>query len=217
MAPAKLGSVEDPFATVDSQEKLRALYPPVLERAIVKDIGRIDDLCRRLIAASSMVFVASHDSDGQSDITPRGGQPGFVTVLDDHRLAIPDATGNQRLDTLANIVDSGRAGLIFVIGGRDTTLRVSGRACVTDDPEFLRRIEPVGKAPLTAIVIEAQEVYAHCPKAFVRSKLWDPESWPAPEALPSPAEVSLAHRRQPGLTIEEVEAEQRESLRTRLA
>ena len=138
-------------------------------------------------------------------------------MLDEHRLAIPDATGNQRLDTLANIVETGRAGMIFVLGGRDTTLRVNGRACVTDDAELLNRLEPVGKSPRTAIVIEAEEVYAHCPKAFVRSKLWDPDSWPDPGALPSAAEVALAHRRQPGLTLEEVEAEQAESLRTRLA
>ena len=150
-------------------------------------------------------------------MTPRGGQPGFVTVLDDHHLAIPDATGNQRLDTLANIVESGRVGMIFVLGGRDTTLRVNGRACVSADPELLERIEPVGKPPRTAIVIEAEEVYAHCPKAFVRSKLWDPESWPEPGSLPTAAEVTVAHRRDPGLTVAQVEEEQREALRTRLA
>ena len=208
----------DPFHTaLASVEELRDLYPPVLERAVRKDIGYLDDLCRRLIGGCSIVFLATHSAEGHSDVTPRGGQPGFVTVLDDHRLAIPDATGNQRLDTLANVVESGRVGMIFVIGGRDTTLRVNGRACVSADPELLERLEPVGKAPRTAIVIEAEEVYAHCPKAFVRSKLWDPESWPKAGSLPSAAEVSLTHRRQPGLTLEEVEAEQRESLRTRLA
>lgn len=210
--------MDDPFETaVTSEEELRELYPPVLERAVRKDIGSIDELSRRLIGGASIVFVATHTAEGHADVTPRGGQPGFVTVLDEHRLAIPDATGNQRLDSLANIVDNGRVGLIFVIGGRDTTLRVNGRACVSADPELLERIEPVGKPPRTAIVIEAEEVYAHCPKAFVRSKLWDPESWPEPGSLPTPAEVSMAHRREPGLTVAAVEEEQRESLRTRLA
>ncbi|HZI92481.1 MAG TPA: MSMEG_1061 family FMN-dependent PPOX-type flavoprotein [Thermoleophilaceae bacterium] len=210
--------MDDPFDTaLASVEELRELYPPVLERAVRKDIGYFDELCRRLIGGASIVFLATHSADGHADVTPRGGQPGFVTVLDDHRLAIPDATGNQRLDSLANIVDSGRVGLIFVIGGRDTTLRVNGRACVSADPQLLDRLEPVGKPPRTAIVIEAEEVYAHCPKAFVRSKLWDPESWPEPESLPTPAEVSVAHRREPGLTVAAVEEEQRESLRTRLA
>ncbi|MEK6229831.1 MAG: MSMEG_1061 family FMN-dependent PPOX-type flavoprotein [Actinomycetota bacterium] len=210
--------MDDPFETaVTSEEELRELYPPVLERAVRKDIGSIDELSRRLIGGASIVFVATHSAEGHADVTPRGGQPGFVTVLDEHRLAIPDATGNQRLDSLANIVDNGRVGLIFVIGGRDTTLRVNGRACVSADPELLERIEPVGKPPRTAIVIEAEEVYAHCPKAFVRSKLWDPESWPEPGSLPTPAEVSMAHRREPGLTVAAVEEEQRESLRTRLA
>lgn len=147
----------DPFETpLDTVEELRELYPPVLERAVRKDIGYLDDLCRRLIGGASIVFLATHSAEGHADVTPRGGQAGFVTVLDDHRLAIPDATGNQRLDTLANVVDSGRIGMIFVIGGRDTTLRVNGRACVSADPELLERLEPVGKPPRTAIVIEAR-------------------------------------------------------------
>jgi len=213
-----LAFVDDPFDTaLASVDELRDLYPPVLERAVLKDIGYFDDLCRQLIAGCSIAFLATHSAEGNSDVTPRGGQPGFVTVLDDHRLAIPDATGNQRLDTLANVVETGRVGMIFVIGGRDTTLRVNGRACVSADPELLERLEPVGKPPRTAIVIEAEEVYAHCPKAFVRSKLWNPESWPEPGSLPTAAEVTVAHRRDPELTVAQVEEEQRESLRTRLA
>ena len=208
----------DPFdSALSSVEELRDLYPAVLDRAVRKDIGHIDELCRRLVGGASMLFVATHSAEGHSDVSPRGGQRGFVTVLDEHRLAIPDATGNQRLDTLVNVIETGTIGLIFVIGGRDTTLRVNGRACVSADPELIERLEPVGRPPRTAIVVEAEEVYAHCSKAFVRSKLWDPESWPEPGSLPSAAEVTLTHRREPGLTIEEVEAEQRESLRMRLA
>jgi hypothetical protein len=144
--------------------------------AVRKDIGHIDDLCRRLISAAPMLFVATFSSEGHADVSPRGGQPGFVTVLDDRHLAIPDATGNRRLDTLENVVSSGRVALIFVIPGRDTTLRVNGHAVVTAVPELLERLTPVGKPPKTAIVVEAEEVYTHCPKAFVRSKLWDPDS-----------------------------------------
>jgi PPOX class probable FMN-dependent enzyme len=163
-----------------------------------------------------MLFVATHDGSGRMDVSPRGGQPGFVTVLDDHHLTIPDATGNRRLDTLENIVSSGRVGLIFVIPGRDTTLRVNGRAGVTADPDLLDRLTPVGKPPKTAIVVEAEEVYTHCPKAFVRSKLWDPDSWPDPATLPSSAEVTLAHQRNPELTLEQVQERERDALAQRL-
>jgi uncharacterized protein len=194
-------------------EQLRDFYDAPMERAVRKDIARLDELCRRLIAAAPMLFVASVSADGRMDVTPRGGPPGFVTVLDELRLAIPDATGNRRLDTLENVVATGRVGLIFVIPGRDTTLRVNGRGCVTADPELLGRLTPIGKAPRTAIVVEAEEVYAHCPKAFVRSRLWDPDTWPDPAALPTSAQVSLAHQRDPELTLEDVQRREREALR----
>jgi PPOX class probable FMN-dependent enzyme len=175
----------DPFdGALERVEQLREFYESAMERAVRKDIARLDEMARRLIAAAPMLFVATHAADGRSDVSPRGGPPGFVTVLDDRHLAIPDATGNRRLDTLENVVSSGRAAVIFVIPGRDTTLRVNGRACVTAEPELLDRLTPVGKPPRTAIVVEAEEVYAHCPKAFVRSHLWDPATWPDPATLP---------------------------------
>jgi PPOX class probable FMN-dependent enzyme len=208
----------DPFSgAFDRPDQLREFYDAPMELAVRKDIGHIDELCRRLIAASPMLFVGTFSAEGHGDVSPRGGQPGFVTVLDDQHLAIPDATGNRRLDTLENIVSSSRVALIFVIPGRDTTLRVNGRAVVTAAPELLERLTPVGKAPKTAIVVKAEEVYTHCPKAFVRSKLWDPESWPDPATLPTSAEVTLAHQRNPELTLEQVEQRERESLAKRLA
>jgi hypothetical protein len=207
----------DPFENaLTDEEQLRAIYGAPMQRALKKDVARLDEMCRRLIAAAPMVFVASFSADGRCDVTPRGGPPGFVSVLDERRLAIPDATGNRRLDTLTNVVATGRAGLIFVIPGRDTTLRVNGPACVTDDAALLAELNAVGKPPRAAIVVEAEEAYAHCPKAFVRSKLWDPATWAAADELPSPAEVSLAHARNPELTLEEVERQQRESLLYRL-
>jgi uncharacterized protein len=197
-------------------EQLREYYDAPMVPAVRKDIGRIDGLCRRLIAAAPMVFVATFSQEGRCDVSPRGGPPGFVTVLDDEHLAIPDATGNRRLDTLENVVESGRVGVIFVIPGRDTTLRVNGSAVVTAEPGLLGDITAVGKPPKTAIVVEAEEVYTHCPKAFVRSKLWDPSTWPDPAELPSSAEVSLAHQRNPDLTLEQVKQREREALLYRL-
>ncbi len=208
----------DPFAAaITNQAQLRDMYAQPLERAVRKELDRLDEMARRLVAVTPLVLVASHDADGRCDVTPRGGQPGFVTVLDDDHLAIPDATGNNRLDTLQNVVATGHAALIFLIPGRDQTLRVNGRACVTAAPAVLERLAPVGKPPRTAIVVRADEVYAHCPKAFVRSRLWNPETWPAADDQPTPAEVSHAHMRDPALTVAEVERQQEESLRTRLA
>jgi PPOX class probable FMN-dependent enzyme len=208
----------DPFAgAFNHPEQLRDFYDAPMAAAVRKDIAHLDELCRRLIAASPMLFVATHDEDGRADVSPRGGQPGFVTVLDDQHIAIPDATGNRRLDTLENIVASGRLAVIFLIPGRDTTLRVNGRAAVTAAPDVLERLTPVGKPPKTAIVVEAEEVYTHCPKAFVRSKLWDPATWPDPATLPTSAEVSLAHQRNPELTLEQVEERERDALAKRLA
>ena len=207
----------DPFdGALRRTEELREFYETAMERAVRKDIGYLDDMCRRLIAAAPMLFVATYSADGQGDVSPRGGPPGFATVLDDNHLAIPDATGNRRLDTLENVVETGRAAVIFVIPGRDTTLRVNGPARVTARTDLLERLTPVGKPPRTAIVIEAEEVYAHCPKAFVRSKLWDPASWPDSAGLPTPAEVSVAHQRDPDWSVEQEEQRIKDSLLHRL-
>jgi len=209
--------VGDPFRNaLNDVSQLRELYEAPMERALRKELSHLDEMCERLIAGARMVLVASASADGRLDVSPRGGPPGFVTVLDEHHLAIPDATGNRRLDTLENVVETGRVGLIFLIGGRDTTLRVNGSARVSADAGLLESLTRVGKPPRTAIVVRADEVYAHCPKALVRSKLWDPESWPEDGELPTAAEVSLAHLRDPELTLEQVERTARESLLYRL-
>ncbi|MCZ4493844.1 MAG: pyridoxamine 5-phosphate oxidase [Conexibacter sp.] len=208
----------DPFAgAVQTTEQLAELYEPATARAWSKDVGTLDAAARALVAAAPLVLVGTHDDEGRCDVTPRGGPAGFVTVLDDDHLAIPDATGNRRLDTITNVVATGRAGLLFVIPGRDQTLRVNGRACVTAAPEVLDRVGAVGKPPRTALVVRADEVYAHCPKAFIRSHLWDPATWPHAAAVPSPAEVMLAHLRDPQRTLAEEEEYLAEALRTRLA
>ncbi len=210
--------MDDPFEhALRDEDALAAIYPPPRETATRKDVGRLDEMCERLIAASPMVMIASSAASGACDVTPRGGAAGFVSVLSERLLAIPDATGNNRLDSMRNIVETGRAGLLFLIPGRTTTLRVNGRACVSTDPELLASLHAVGKPPHAAIVVEAQEVYTHCPKAFIRSGLWQPQTWPEAGALPTPAEVSHAHLRDTGMTLEDVERSQLESVRDRLA
>ncbi|MGY4390728.1 PPOX class probable FMN-dependent enzyme [Streptomyces sp. TE12347] len=197
---------------VRSTDGLRELYEDPGEMARRKAVDRIHEAARVLIGRSSLVFVASAGADGSCDVTPRGGPPGFVSVLDEFTLALPDATGNKRLDTAHNIVETGRAGLIFVVPGRATTLRVNGRACVSADPRLLERLTAVGKPPRSAIVVEVEEAYQHCPKAFLRSNAWKPEQWLAEDAAPSSAEITLSHLDLPGLTIEEIRRQERESL-----
>jgi PPOX class probable FMN-dependent enzyme len=202
---------------LSSVAELRDVYASPGGNANRKLTDRIDAVTREFIACAPILFIASTDADGRADVTPRGGTPGFVTVLDDHTLVIPDATGNKRLDSLQNIVATRQAGMIFVIPGRGQTLRINGRACVTTRPELLEKLTPVGKPPLSAIVVRADEVYTHCPKAFVRSKLWDPASWPPADAQPSPARLLQSHVGDPELTIEQIEKDQADSLKYRLA
>jgi PPOX class probable FMN-dependent enzyme len=209
---------DDPFAgAIESEAALRELYERPMPQALRKQLDQVDEMARQLIALTPIVFVASHDGEGRCDVTPRGGPPGFVRVLDERHVAIPDATGNRRLDTLVNVVATGHAALIFLIPGRSWTLRINGRACVTTDPDLLGRLTAVGKPPRCAIVVRADELYTHCPKAFVRSRLWDPGTWPAADDQPSPAEVTLAHLRDSEMTLAEVERLQEESLKHRLA
>jgi PPOX class probable FMN-dependent enzyme len=210
-------TIDDPFAlALQTTDELRDLYPPPLAQTADKEVHALNELCQALIACAPLVFVASVDADGNCDVSPRGGPPGFATVLDGRHVVLPDATGNRRLDTLRNIVATRRAGVVFIVPGRGQTLRVNGPACVTADPAVLERLTSVGKPPVTAIVVEAEQVFTHCPKAFVRSRVWDPESWIPLEDQPSPAALSQSHIAHFGVTVEEVESAQAESLRTRL-
>ncbi|CAL9332462.1 MSMEG_1061 family FMN-dependent PPOX-type flavoprotein [Streptomyces sp. enrichment culture] len=200
---------------VTSPERLRELYPEPNPNALRKETDRLTEETRALIGCSSLVFIGSTDSEGRADVTPRGGPAGFVSVLDDRTLVIPDATGNRRLDTLHNVLQTGRVGLLFVIPGRPTTLRVNGRACVSARPELLDRLTPVGKPPVAAIVVRTEEVYPHCPKSLMRAGAWRPERWVPADAQPASAQVTLTQRNLPGLTLERIEEAERESLRLR--
>src|SRR3954454_22455598 len=129
----------------------------------------------------------------------------------------PTRRANRRLDTLTNIIATGHAGLLFVIPGRDQTLRLNGRARVTCAPEGLERLTAVGRPPRSAIVVAADEVYAHCPRAFVRARIWHPEAWPALDGVPTAAEVMAAHHPDPARTAAAEQEYLEESLRLRLA
>ncbi|MGW0215782.1 MSMEG_1061 family FMN-dependent PPOX-type flavoprotein [Micromonospora chokoriensis] len=200
---------------VRDHETLRRAYALPSDAAVRKQMTELTEQTRQLIACSSLVLVASVDAEGNCDVSPRGGPAGFVAVLDARTVAIPDATGNKRLDSLQNIVTTGRAGLLFVIPGRTTTLRVNGRACVSTRPELLSQLTAVGKPPASALVVGIDEVYPHCPKSLLRSGAWNPERWLPADAQPTSAEVTLAQLRMPELTIADIEQAEADALRYR--
>jgi PPOX class probable FMN-dependent enzyme len=200
---------------VTDQEALRRVYELPGEAAVRKQMTELTEQTRQLIACSSLVLVASVDAEGNCDVSPRGGPAGFVAVLDSRTVAIPDATGNKRLDTLQNVIATGRAGLLFIIPGRTTTLRVNGRACVSTRPDLLSQLTAVGKPPASALVLGIDEVYPHCPKSLLRGGAWKPEEWLAADAQPTSAEVTLAQLRMPGLTIADIEQVEADSLKYR--
>ena len=209
----------DLFDTALADETaLRALYElPPSDIVARKEIDHLDAHCRRYLSVCRFALIASADAQGRADVTPRGGPPGFISVLGDRLLAIPDATGNRRLDTFRNVVQTGRAGLLLLLPGRGQTLRINGRACVSADPELLGSLTPVGKQPRAALVLAVEEVFTHCPKAFVRSGLWDPSTWPGEDEQPRPAAMLRDHVGDPEFTLEQAEQAMIDSVTIRLA
>jgi PPOX class probable FMN-dependent enzyme len=164
---------------------LRALYPAPKERALRKELTRLDPHCRRFIGLSPFVVLASAGADGALDASPRGGTPGFVKAPDEHTLLIPDAPGNHRLDTLENIVATGRLGLLFMIPGVDETLRVNGTAELSTDPVLIDAVADERRRPVVVIRVRVEQAYLHCAKAFMRSRLWSLEAQVERSALPT--------------------------------
>jgi uncharacterized protein len=174
---------------VRSGEELRAMFGAPGERAVLKERARLDAHTRAFIARSPFVLLATADRSGRCDVSPKGDAPGFVLALDDRHLVVPDRPGNNRIDGLRNIVENPHIGMIFLIPGREDTLRVNGRASIVRDEEILARLEVQGKRPKVAIGVEVEECFLHCAKAFKRSGLWERERWPDVAGLPSMARM----------------------------
>ena len=170
---------------ISTPEALRALYPEPRERALKKQLAAIDVHARRFVELSPFVVLASGSAAGALDASPRGGAPGFVKVADTSTLLIPDSPGNNRLDSCRNIVETGGVGLLFMIPGFDETLRVNGSATLTQDPDVLSRCADERRTPKLVIRVQVHEVYLHCAKAFMRSRLWDAASQVPRERLPT--------------------------------
>ena len=210
---------DDSSHHVATEGDLRGLFAPPTDRVIRKQLPKLDKYCRRFIELSPFVCLATSDADGNTDVSPRGDAPGFVRVLDDRTLVIPDRRGNNRLDSLANIVSSPKVGLLFLVPGINETLRVNGAARIVDDPDVLAAAEANGKRPTVAVVVTVTEAFLHCGKAMIRSKLWAEGTQVDRKVLPGLGRMVMEQIE--GRALEADEAKQAddwiaESYRTRL-
>jgi len=175
---------------VRTEAELRALMGgPVAPPVVEKTLSSLDRHCLTFIERAPFVLIASSSADGRMDISPKGDAPGFVKVLDERTLVIPDRPGNQRFDTLCNLFESPRIGLIFLIPGKRETLRIGGKAEVVRDADVLALLAANGKVPALAIAVHVDEAFFHCAKCMIRSRLWQPAQWPSLDGLPTLAET----------------------------
>ena len=170
---------------VKTIEELRALYGYPSERAELKVLSALEKHSLNFISKSPFVLVGTRGKDGCMDVSPRGGSPGFVHVLNDRELILPDFSGNNRVDTLSNIVETGKIGLIFLVPGIDETLRINGSAHVSTKTEYIELFGGERKLPRAVVHIQIEELFLHCAKAFMRSKLWDSASQVKMEDFPT--------------------------------
>lgn len=170
---------------IDSIERLRALYAEPGEGAVKKQLALLDVHCRRFIELSPFLVVASSSAAGAMDASPRGGTPGFVRIVDERTLLIPDAPGNNRLDSLENIIATGRVGLFFMVPGIDETLRVNGRARLSSFEPHLQAFAAEKRRPRLVIEVTVEAAYLHCAKALMRSQLWQASSKVSRSVLPT--------------------------------
>jgi uncharacterized protein len=181
------------MAMISSESELRALHAAPTDRAVRKELDRLDRHCRRFIALSPFLVMATADADGHLDATPRGGDPGFVEVVDDFTLLLPDRPGNNRLDSLTNLTERPDVGLIFMIPGVDETLRVNGVAELRTDPRLAQRFQVSRRPPAIVLRITVRQAYLHCAKALMRSRLWDPDARIDRTELPTMGEMMRDH------------------------
>jgi len=187
---------------IATRQRLRELIKQPSHRANNKIINHIDEICRRFIAACPFVLVASRGADGHIDVSPKGDPVGFVKVLDETTLAIPDRPGNHRLDTFENLLTHREIGLLFLIPGNGDTLRVSGKGKIVRDRSLQDRLAVGGKPPKLTLVVTVEQAFMHCSKCVVRSRLWTPELWPDRSNVPTLAEAIVAHANPPETAAE---------------
>jgi PPOX class probable FMN-dependent enzyme len=193
--------------TVTTEAELRAIVTEPPRSIWDKDIARIDEHARTIIAHSPLVLLATAGPEGSCDVSPRGDPAGSVLVLDDHRLVLADRPGNHRLDSIRNVLHNPRVGLLFLVPGMNETLRVNGRAAIVSDAPFFDDLAVRGKRPRLALLVEVEELYMHCAKAFLRSALWQPETWPDRADLPTLGRIAKDHLRLTNVSAERIDAD----------
>jgi len=181
----------NPEFAITDENNLRSLFDATHAIAAQKSLGSLDKHAQAFIRRSPFLCLGTQSLDGKADVSPRGDPVGFVKILDQHTLAIPDRPGNNRLDSLVNILANPSVGLLFIIPGFDDTLRVNGQACLMNDPEILEGMRVNDRIPKLAIVVKVSEVFLHCAKAFRRSHLWNPDHFQDRSGMPSLSKIIL--------------------------
>lgn len=205
----------EPTDVVTTEAEIRAVIPGTIERQVRKVIDHIDDHVRIWIERSPFMTMATYSSNGAVDVSPKGDPAGFVKVLDDKTLAIPDRPGNHRFDSFLNIFETGRVGLMFLVPNRLEVVRVSGRAQVVRDADLRADMAVDGKTPDFAIVVHVEEAFYHCGKAVIRSNLWHPEKAASIDGLPTYGRALKDHGAL-SMPLEEVERLTEDNLKNRL-
>ena len=177
------------MSAIETEQQLRSLYLPAKERAVKKQMPRLDQHCRNFLALARFAVLSTADAQGNMDASPRGGEAGFIKVVDDNTVIVPDWTGNNRLDTFTNILETGRIGAIFLVPGVDEALRINGAASLRNDEAFTSLCEVNGRFPKVVVHITVKEAYLHCAKAIMRGQLWAPEAKVERKSLPTMNEM----------------------------
>jgi uncharacterized protein len=195
---------DEPWTEIADADALVALLGEPIPRVRDKVRRSLTDLDREWLAASPFCLIATSAADGTCDVSPKGDPPGFVLVLDDATIAIPERAGNRRADGYRNILANPHVGLIHLLPGRTDTLRINGRARLVTDADLLDRMVVKDHRPVLAVVVAIEQVFHHCGKAFLRSQLWDPATWDAADAVPSRPRIAQRLER-PGESLEDLE------------
>ncbi|MCA0972614.1 pyridoxamine 5'-phosphate oxidase family protein [Halobacillus litoralis] len=204
------------YSKVNSVKQLQSIQGTPGRVAANKVIHHLDENCRNFIAHSPFATISTSNESGHCDASPRGDGPGFAMILDSETLVLPERIGNKRMDSMLNLLENPGIGLLFMIPGVNETLRINGKAYISDDRRLLEPLEDKGHVPNVAIVIHVEECFIHCAKAFIRSHLWKPDHWPNTEELFTPAKMIAAHVKLDGVDAISVQKSLDESYTKRL-
>lgn len=197
---------------ITTEDALREIVEPPHPVIRDKAVGRIDDVSRRFLEASPFVLLATSSAEGACDVSPRGDPAGSVLVLDEHTVALADRKGNRRLDSMRNILANPQVGMLFLVPGMGETLRLNGTARIVADADYLPRMAVAGVVPTLAIEVTVTELFLHCSKAFARSDLWEPSSWPGKGDVPTAGQI-VRGQRDLGASAESIDEMLREDAR----